>query len=105
MSRRPIPLPPLFAAICRHNGCARICLSALLLVAICPSAAFAQYHFDSWTAENGLPQNSVWSIRQTRDGYLWLTTENGLIRFDGVRLTIFNNGVDAGIAGARFNAL
>ena len=50
----------------------------------------AQYRFDHWTPENGMPSNSVWELRQTRDGYLWMTTGNGLVRFDGVRLTVFD---------------
>ena len=37
-----------------------------------------------WTTANGLPQNSVISMAQTRDGYLWLGTLNGLVRFDGI---------------------
>ncbi len=37
-----------------------------------------------------MPQNSVTSIAQTADGYLWLTTNDGLVRFDGVRFTVFN---------------
>ncbi len=53
-------------------------------------AAQAQYHFDSWTTDNGLPQNSVNSIVQTADGYLWFTTLDGLVRFDGVRFTVLN---------------
>lgn len=43
-----------------------------------------------WTTEDGLPQNTVTSIVQTRDGYLWLGTFGGLVRFDGVRFTTFN---------------
>src|SRR5437867_1239533 len=45
---------------------------------------------DSWSTENGLPQNSVYAIMQTRDGYLWLATQEGLVRYDGVRFTLFN---------------
>ena len=37
-----------------------------------------------------MPQNSVTAIAQTADGYLWLTTNDGLVRFDGVRFTVFN---------------
>jgi len=48
---------------------------------------FLQKH---WTTEEGLPQNTVTSIVQTRDGYLWLGTFGGLVRFDGVRFTAFN---------------
>ncbi len=54
--------------------------------------AAAHYRFDQWTADNGLPQNSVTAVAQTSDGYLWLTTNDGLVRFDGVRFTVFNKG-------------
>jgi signal transduction histidine kinase/ligand-binding sensor domain-containing protein len=50
----------------------------------------AEYRFDVWTADSGLPQNSVRAIVQTRDGYLWVGTLDGLARFDGVRFTVFN---------------
>lgn len=45
---------------------------------------------DVWTTDNGLPQDTIWSIVQTRDGYLWLGTEGGLVRFDGVRFMVFD---------------
>src|SRR5215831_17961597 len=64
--------------------------------------AVAQYRFDHWTADNGLPQNSVRDIVQTRDGYLWLTTFDGLARFDGVRFTVFNKSNSPGIITNRF---
>jgi ligand-binding sensor domain-containing protein/signal transduction histidine kinase len=41
------------------------------------------YTVTSWTVENGLPNNSVTCLLQTRDGYLWVGTEKGLVRFDG----------------------
>lgn len=43
-----------------------------------------------WQTADGLPQNSVQAIVQTRDGYLWIGTQDGLARFDGVRFTVFN---------------
>jgi signal transduction histidine kinase/ligand-binding sensor domain-containing protein len=43
-----------------------------------------------WNVEDGLPQSSIRCITQTHDGYLWLGTWNGLARFDGVRMTVFN---------------
>ncbi len=64
----------------------------LLLMWICSafSDAAAQYRFDQWTTDQGLPQNSVNSILQTVDGYIWFTTLDGLVRFDGVKFTVFN---------------
>ena len=59
----------------------------------------------TWTTENGLPQNSVTSIVQTRDGYLWLGTFGGLARFDGVQFTVFNTVNTAGIRSNRIRAL
>src|SRR5258707_1185071 len=64
--------------------------------------ARAQYRFTSWNVDSGLPQNTVYDIRQTRDGYLWLTTLDGLVRFDGVRFTVFNKGNTPGISSNRF---
>lgn len=43
-----------------------------------------------WTQENGLPQNTVHDIIQTKDGYIWLATLGGLVRFDGINFTVFN---------------
>ena len=61
--------------------------------ALDPALLLTQYGHRAWTAdesEGALPQNSVFSIVQTRDGYLWLATQGGLARFDGVRFTVFD---------------
>ena len=44
----------------------------------------------SWTESEGLSASQVWAIAQDRDGYLWLGTDTGLIRFDGVRFVTWN---------------
>ena len=44
----------------------------------------------AWSSENGLPQNSVHQILQTHDGYLWIATEGGVARFNGVQFSVFN---------------
>ena len=62
----------------------------------------AQYRFDSWTTDNGLPQVSVNSILQTRDGFLWLTTFGGLARYDGLRFQVYNSGNTKGLRTSRF---
>jgi ligand-binding sensor domain-containing protein/signal transduction histidine kinase/CheY-like chemotaxis protein len=69
-----------------------ILLVALPAHALDPDRAVTQYVHDTWFAKNGLPQNSVHAIVQTRDGYLWFGTEEGLTRFDGVRFTVFDRG-------------
>ncbi|TAE24082.1 MAG: hypothetical protein EAZ92_13775 [Candidatus Kapaibacterium sp.] len=43
-----------------------------------------------WKTDDGLPQNSVTALCQTRDGYMWIGTEEGLTRFDGVKFVTFN---------------
>jgi ligand-binding sensor domain-containing protein/signal transduction histidine kinase len=58
--------------------------------ALDPHKLLTQYGHDVWQIEDGLPQNTIRAIRQTRDGYLWLATEEGLVRFDGVRFTVFD---------------
>ena len=75
-----------------------LCLAAAL-------ATTAQYRIDQWTADDGLPQNSVYGIIQNRDGYLWLATVDGLARFDGVRFTVFNKSNSPGIVNNRFISL
>lgn len=55
-----------------------------------PTKSLSQYKVDSWQTEQGLPLNTVQSIFQTRDGYLWVGTAGGLSRFDGVRFTSFD---------------
>ena len=78
-----------FAAglICAAAG---ISLAAATASALNPATPIAQYGRDVWDSDSGLPQNSVDAILQTRDGYLWLGTQEGLVRFDGVRFTIFD---------------
>ena len=63
----------------------------------------SQVAIDQWTADNGLPMNTVRGICQTPEGYLWLATMDGLVRFDGIRFTTFNNSNTKGIRGNRFN--
>lgn len=61
------------------------------------TAASAQYRVDGSTTEQGLPQNIVRAVHTGRDGYLWLTTLDGLVRFDGLRFTLFDRANSEGI--------
>src|ERR1700690_3956962 len=68
---------------------ALVALSVLLLcpraLALDPSLDVSQYAHTAWKVREGFSKGYVQSIAQTPDGYLWLGTEFGLLRFDGVR--------------------
>jgi ligand-binding sensor domain-containing protein/signal transduction histidine kinase len=51
----------------------------------------------AWSTETGLPQNSVHQILQTRDGYLWIATEGGVARFNGIQFTVFTHENNAAL--------
>ncbi len=61
----------------------------------------AQYRFDSWTTDDELPQNSVFSILRTDDGYVWFTTLDGLVRFDDIKFKVFNRSNSPGLTTNR----
>lgn len=54
---------------------------------------FNRYVITNFTAENGLPQNTIDLVEQTKDGYIWIGTYAGLARFDGVRFVHFNRSI------------
>src|SRR5688500_15952514 len=59
--------------------------------ALDPGKAVTQYHLDTWGVKDGLPAHSVTDMEQSRDGYVWLATQGGLVRFDGVRFTVYDS--------------
>lgn len=52
--------------------------------------SLTQFTHEVWQTDDGLPQNSINCIVQTPDGYLWMGTQEGIVRFDGVQFTIFD---------------
>ena len=93
-------------------------LLGLMLVGVCtvlgekpvptsqaPHAADQQFLVTRWTSEEGLPQNSVMAMAQTKDGYLWVGTFGGLARFDGIKFTIFNSANTPALTSNRILAL
>lgn len=58
--------------------------------ALNPDRKLSQYGLQTWQTDSGLPQNSVRAILQTRDGYLWFATREGVARFDGIDFTVYN---------------
>ena len=55
-----------------------------------PNRNIDQYFHETWTSQRGLPGEAVYQILQSRDGYLWMRTSAGLVRFDGVRFVLMD---------------
>jgi len=68
-------------------------------------AAPPNYFTRTWQVEQGLPQNKVTAVVQTRDGYLWVGTYNGLARFDGVHFTVFDDHNTPELRSSRITSL
>ncbi len=54
-----------------------------------PDRALSQYLRDRWEKRSGFVDGPVYGITQTRDGYLWIAAEKGVVRFDGLRFRLF----------------
>ncbi|MDR3459638.1 MAG: two-component regulator propeller domain-containing protein [Verrucomicrobiae bacterium] len=71
-------------------------LVSLILLPLCTSSPgrdssqLSEYQTTIWRVEDGLPQSTVTCIAQSAEGYLWLGTQNGLVRFDGVKFRVFD---------------
>ncbi|HZF10468.1 MAG TPA: two-component regulator propeller domain-containing protein [Thermoanaerobaculia bacterium] len=97
----------------RRTGHGLLGLVLALLSAFLPSPAgaldpdrtFSQYGHDSWEVEQGLPNGTVQPIVQTRDGYLWVGTQDGLARFDGVHFTVFHPDTTPALKNPTISAL
>jgi ligand-binding sensor domain-containing protein/tRNA A-37 threonylcarbamoyl transferase component Bud32 len=75
------------------------------LLALDPQKQITQYIHKKWTTDDGLPENNISDILQTSDGYLWIGTGSGLVRFDGVKFDVFNKNSISGIPDNRVTVL
>jgi signal transduction histidine kinase/ligand-binding sensor domain-containing protein len=66
--------------------------------AIDPGRTLSQYIHDSWGTDKGFPGGTVSSIVQTPDGFLWIGTDKGLVRFDGLNFRTFEQATPASFA-------
>ena len=88
------------------------CTAALLLLsgaaptaALEPSTPLANFGRQAWAMENGLPQNTVQALAQTKDGLLWLGTEVGLVRFDGIEFETYDRNSTPALPGSDIRCL
>jgi ligand-binding sensor domain-containing protein len=63
------------------------------LFSLSSKRAMNQFMQDFWSSNNGLPQNTVSAMVQTRDGYIWMGTEEGFVKFDGMEFTLFDSSI------------
>jgi len=93
--------------------CALVCVLSITLhllpvhatQGLDPSKPLEQYTVRSWSSDEGCPSTGVLDVLQTRDGYLWLATFNGLARFDGVRFTAYNASTTQKVVASSFHTL
>ncbi len=62
-----------------------------IVLALNPNKPITQYNQIIWQSKDGLPHNHIQAILQTLDGYIWIATEEGIARFDGIQFTIFDS--------------
>lgn len=110
-----IPHMTFFSSLLSVISSVLLCLAPVLVLFCAPQEAYAQvskgldparrltqYIFESWTEDQGLPQNAVQVVTQSREGYIWFGTQEGVVRFDGVRFTVFTTYNSPGLKGRNF---
>lgn len=95
---------PLKSTFVPRGPCVAAALAALVLAgswhpafALDGNRRLSQCLRRVWQVQQGLPQATIFCIRQTKDGYLWLGTQTGLVRFDGVQFTSIRGSEDASL--------
>ncbi len=86
-------------------GAVLVAASARPAAALAPSRSLPQLVQERWSTVQGLPQDTIQAILQTRDGYVWIGTQEGLVRFDGHQFTVFDRQNTPAIAHNNFVAL
>jgi ligand-binding sensor domain-containing protein len=106
----------------KHRWSRRVLLAGLMAFhlllpdlgfALDPSRSLLEYNCQTWSRQNGLPANGINAIIQSRDGYIWLGTTVGLVRFDGIEFKLIDltrtpqvrNGIVTSLANANDDGL
>lgn len=75
------------------------------LAALPADRAVSQYVRRAWTVDQGWPHGTIRGVAQTADGYLWLATYEGLVRFNGERFQVFDKTTSPGLISNSLTAL
>ncbi len=70
-----------------------------------PEKPLSEFSISQWTSDSGLPTNVLTNVLQTRDGYLWIASFNGLVRFDGAQFAVFDKRTTPGLETGAFQEL
>jgi len=70
-----------------------------------PPPPSSQYVIRTWEIEQGLPRNTVYSVAQTADGYIWVGTSKGLLRFNGHEFELFDTNREPALEVGSVNVL
>lgn len=71
--------------------------------AISPTTSLEELHFTNWGTGSGLPHNAVRRVLQTADHYLWIATNDGVVRFDGATMRNFTPDFPVALAHSFFS--
>jgi signal transduction histidine kinase/ligand-binding sensor domain-containing protein len=85
--------------------CVSVVASAHVVRAADNDGLLSGYSLTSWHNDAGRPLGSVYAMVQDRDGYLWIGTDSGLLRFDGARFTPLEHLIDTPVPGAAVRSL
>ena len=104
-TRLPLTMPMLATPVLAALLCMLGGLFGGRAFALDPNKAFEHYVSNTWSIQDGLPQITAMAIAQDRTGYIWVGTQNGLARFDGVRFTTFTPANEPALPGIYIRAL
>jgi ligand-binding sensor domain-containing protein len=90
-----LPRSPILKLIRKTHGCAPSCvlLGLVLTASVLAQSVNVGMTHHTWGLEDGLPDRVIQTIAQTPDGYLWLGTPHGLVRFDGFKFIPFGTEI------------
>ncbi len=99
-SHFPVVLTPQTSIrLCRLVCLIAAVVSATRLLALNPDRRAGAYSLRTWTITEGLPSNKIRDVAQTRDGFLWIATAQGIARYDGRKFSIFTGATNPELRG------
>ncbi len=96
--RYPVVLFALFLALAAHRCPLALAWAGKAAVGTATAVPVEQYTRRIWRVQDGLPEDTVQAIQQSPDGYLWIGTTGGLVRFDGSHFHLYDHATTPALA-------